>query len=225
MGRFKIYHFLIIILIGSVVLAYYSQDLYQRIEKVDDVSRKENIEEHLRSVMNIQTDASNLERINRWQCAIRMFRDKPVTGFGPGTYQFVYAKYQLTTEMTRISTNHGEKGNAHSEYLMYLSETGIVGLIIFIVLILIAVSKAIRLFNTNNDKQLKWLILSILIGLISFLIHGTFNSFIDTDKAAILFYASLAAIVAVEVYHTNKDHESANPDPRKGAVCPSQKPA
>jgi len=224
--RFKVVHFLFVVLIGILVLSYYSRDIYQNIGKVDDVSRKENIEEHFRSVMNIQTDASNLERINRWQCAVRMFRDKPVTGFGPGTYQFVYAKYQVTSEMTRISTNHGEKGNAHSEYLMYLSETGLAGLMIFLLLNYFAIARAIKIFNTCSDKKLKWFTFSIMLGLLTFLAHGTFNSFIDTDKAAILFYAAVAAIVSIDSYHSvrnDADLKIPDPDPGKGARLPSEK--
>ncbi|MBK6284042.1 MAG: O-antigen ligase family protein [Draconibacterium sp.] len=32
---------------------------------------------HISSMTNITSDASNLERINRWSCAIKMFEDKP----------------------------------------------------------------------------------------------------------------------------------------------------
>jgi O-antigen ligase len=115
--RFRLWHFMLITLFAGAVIYNYRVELYQRIEKVDAVSRARDVEEHLESVVNIQTDASNLERINRWSCAIRMFKDRPLIGFGPGTYQFVYGQYQITPEMTRISTNHGDKGNAHSEYL------------------------------------------------------------------------------------------------------------
>ena len=34
---------------------------------------------------NVSTDASNLERINRWNCAIRMYAERPFLGHGPGT--------------------------------------------------------------------------------------------------------------------------------------------
>ena len=104
---------------------YYSRDLYLSVEKVDDVSRKDNIEEHFRSVMNIQTDASNLERINRWQSALRMFKDRPFTGFGPGTNMFVYG--QLPGNFRNDTDKHQswrKRKCAHSEYLMYLSESG-----------------------------------------------------------------------------------------------------
>jgi O-antigen ligase len=50
-----------------------------------------NLKEHLNSAMNVTTDASNLERINRWSAALRMFEERPVFGWGPGTYMFFYA--------------------------------------------------------------------------------------------------------------------------------------
>jgi putative inorganic carbon (hco3(-)) transporter len=73
--------------------------------------------ENIESIFNISTDASNVERLNRWSCAVRMWEDKPVFGWGPGTYQFKYAPYQLSRQLTIISTNFGTMGNAHSEYL------------------------------------------------------------------------------------------------------------
>ena len=46
----------------------------------------EDFGERLQSAGNITTDASNLERINRWSCAIDMVKERPVFGYGPGTY-------------------------------------------------------------------------------------------------------------------------------------------
>jgi len=43
---------------------------------------------HIKSMSNVSTDASNLERINRWNCAMRMFEQRPFLGWGPGTYMF-----------------------------------------------------------------------------------------------------------------------------------------
>jgi len=73
------------------------------------------VAEHVKSITNISTDASNLERVNRWNSAMRMFRERPLMGWGPGTYQFLYAPFQNSKERTIISTNAGDRGNAHSE--------------------------------------------------------------------------------------------------------------
>ena len=91
----------------------------------------EAFEEKIQSAANVTTDASNLERINRWDCAYQMFKKRPILGFGPGTYAFEYAPFQDPENLTIISTNFGDMGNAHSEYLSALSESGIIGLLLF----------------------------------------------------------------------------------------------
>ena len=63
--------------------------------------------ENIQSITNISTDASNLERINRWQSAFRLFNERPVFGWGPGTYQFVYAPYQMSKEKTILRLGPG----------------------------------------------------------------------------------------------------------------------
>jgi putative inorganic carbon (HCO3(-)) transporter len=203
--RFRLVHFMLITLIAGGVIFYYQTDIYQYAEKVNSESRSIDVGEHLRSVMNIHTDPSNLERLNRWHCALKMFRDRPLMGFGPGTYQFIYGKYQVTSEKTGISTNHGEKGNAHSEYLTYLSETGLPGFIIFNLLLLVTVYTAIRIYRVSRRKEVRWLAIAILMGFIAYFFHGLFNSFIDTDKASVLVYGSLSALVVMDIYH--KDPE------------------
>src|SRR5690606_17884018 len=69
--------------------------------------------ERLQSATNVTSDASNLERINRWTSAVEMFKDRPWFGFGPGTYAMEYAPYQDPENLTIISTNFGNMGNAH----------------------------------------------------------------------------------------------------------------
>ena len=199
--RVRLWHLVVFTLLGMAVVFYYQTEIYRYFEKVDAVSRHGNVERHLESVMNIETDASNMERINRWKSAWRMFQDRPLTGFGPGTYQFVYGKYQLTTEMTRISTNTGNKGNAHNEFLTYMSETGMPGFVIFNILLLMNLSIALRIINTTRKKEVKWLTVALLLGFVSYFFHGLFNSFLDTDKAAVLVFGCMAGFTALDLYH------------------------
>ena len=83
----------------------------------------------MESFSNVSSDASNLERLNRWSCAWAMFQERPLWGWGPGTYQFEYAPFQTSDLRTIISTNNADLGNAHSEYLGPLAEQGVVGLV------------------------------------------------------------------------------------------------
>ena len=159
-----------------------------------------NFVEHVQSISNITSDASNLERINRWQAAIRLTNERPVFGWGPGTYQFVYSPFQSSQEKTIISTNLGDKGNAHSEYLGPLSEMGFPGMLLVIILIIFVIITGLRVYKLG-DKDVKFLSLMALLGLITYFAHGFLNNFLDTDKLSVPFWGFIAIIVALETYH------------------------
>jgi len=191
----------IIILIGSVAL--FQDQILMHLQK-NSVESSSNLVEHVYSISNITSDASNLERINRWSCAISMWREKPFFGFGPGTYMFNYAPYQLNRNRTMISTNAGDLGNAHSEYLSALSESGIFGLISFILIIITVLYTAIKTYKRLTDKRLRALILAAVSGLVTYYIHGFLNNFLDTDKLSVPFWGFTAIIVAVDLCSRGK---------------------
>lgn len=154
---------------------------------------------HLRSSANITTDQSNLERINRWKSALRMFAEKPHTGWGPGTYQFMYAPFQKPADKTAISTSFGDAGNAHSEYLGALSESGWPGALLFTLITLAGVITGIRVWYRRGRSHAGWLALALVAGLATYAIHGVMNSFLDTDKIAALWWGFLALTVAIDL--------------------------
>ncbi|MDC0460416.1 O-antigen ligase family protein [Crocinitomicaceae bacterium] len=161
----------------------------------------EAFEEKIQSAANVTTDASNLERINRWDCAIQMFKKEPITGFGPGTYAFEYAPFQDPENQTIISTNFGDMGNAHSEYLGTLSETGLLGLLLFLSIIASIFISAIRLYYKTaiQENDTKLLIMGIIVSLSSYFIHAFLNNYLDTDKAAVPVWAMCAMIIVMSL--------------------------
>jgi putative inorganic carbon (HCO3(-)) transporter len=160
-----------------------------------------NLTEQVKSISNVSTDASNLERLNRWNCAIRMFQDKPIFGWGPGTYMFHYAPYQLSYEKTIISTNEGNMGNSHSEYLGPLSEQGFLGPIFFLIIIIVTTITGVRAIRNTHSKELRMIGLSAIVGLYTYYFHGILNNFLDTDKASAPFWGFTAILVAIDVYY------------------------
>jgi len=200
-----------VVLIGmitSVALYFaYQTQITMRLEKNRQQSATD-FNKHLESMSNIKTDASNRERLNRWQCAIRMFKEKPVFGWGPGTYQFNYAPFQFAKEKTDISTNRGDRGNAHSEYLGPMAESGLPGLLFILVIVITIIYRATILYSNSRDKEIRLLTLGVLLGLITYFVHGGLNDFLDTDKAAVPFWGFVAMLVAMDVYHSKKANES-----------------
>lgn len=163
------------------------------------------IVENIQSITNISTDASNLERINRWQSAFRLFAERPVFGWGPGTYQFVYAPYQMTKEKTIISTNAGDGGNAHSEYIGPLAEQGVIGSLLMLTLVITVVYTGLTSYQRARNKKAKILALGTTLAFFGYFVHGFLNNFLDTDKLAVPVWSCAALIVVIDLYYSRQD--------------------
>ncbi len=201
----KIVFSVIIIVIGGFVL--FQDKILMDLER-NKVESSTDFSKHIKSISNITSDASNLERINRWNCAVRMFKEKPIFGWGPGTYQFNYAPFQHSDEKTIISTNAGDGGNAHSEYLGSLSESGLLGLINYALICIIIYITGTRTYHKVKDKKMKMVVAAALCGLVTYFIHGALNNFLDIDKIAVPFWGFAAMIVAIELYVAEKEPEN-----------------
>lgn len=199
--KFKLVFIIGVTLIG-LFFAFQTQ-IFLLLEQNNQDS-SDNFSEQIESMSNISTDASNLERINRWNSALRMFEEKPVFGFGPATYMFQYAPYQFSYEKTIISTNSGDGGNAHSEYLGPLAESGLLGAFSFILIIILTSYTAIRIYSYDKSYEIRLLAMVIFLGLVTYYIHGILNNFLDIDKTSALFWGFSGIIVALDVFHHQK---------------------
>ena len=159
----------------------------------------------IKSISNISTDASNIERLNRWASAMRLFKESPVVGIGPGTYQFVYGSYQKSYQLSTISTNAGDLGNAHSEYIGPMTEQGLPGVLLVAALFLTTFATGVRVYRTARDQAVGRMALAFTLSLLTYYVHGVFNNFLDTDKLSVPFWAFTAAVVALDLYSEKKE--------------------
>jgi putative inorganic carbon (hco3(-)) transporter len=189
------------VLLLAGVIAFINQDKILYKLESNKQGSADDLESHAQSVSNISTDPSNLERVNRWHCAILMFKEKPVFGFGPGTYVFKYAPFQRPEDLTIISTHSGDLGNTHSEYFNSLSEMGLLGFISWLGVFLASVATGLSLiYDKNNENWKKSLATAVLLGLITYYVHAFLNNFSDFDKIAVPLWGFLAILTALKYY-------------------------
>ncbi|HWY12246.1 MAG TPA: O-antigen ligase family protein [Bacteroidia bacterium] len=205
--RIKIKWLIILFLSASLFTIFNRNHIVSVIKqnKSDSNAKNADLIQQTKSIANITNDLSNAERINRWSCAVRMFCDKPYTGFGIGTYQFEYLHYQRKKEMTSLSVNSpynnksGRGGSAHSEYLLVLSESGVFAFLSFIGIILSALYIGMKTYYGRDSQNSRIVSLMALSGLVTYLSHSLFNNFLDVDKAAFLFWSSLSMLTAASI--------------------------
>ena len=185
-------------LVGLMVVGLSWDALVIQLERNKQDS-SDDLAQHVESISNVSSDASNLERLNRWSCAWAMFQERPLWGWGPGTYQFEYAPFQTSDLRTVISTNNADLGNAHSEYLGPLAEQGVLGLAGVLALLLATCHLGFKLQRTLHDPEKKRLAMGLFLGLITYFVHGVLNNYLDTDKASAPFWGFLALLVVLDL--------------------------
>ena len=69
-------------------------------------------------------DISTMERVYRWVAGVEMVKDKPIFGFGPGTFYSAYKAYTLSSFQTYVSDNV-DHSTVHNYFLLTFIEQGL----------------------------------------------------------------------------------------------------
>jgi O-antigen ligase len=101
------------------------------------------------TIAGIQLDTSTSARIQSWQEAIRELSQRPVLGFGVTGYRFVDAQY------VRVA-----------------AETGLLGLLIFLLLLGTILRESQRVCNACHDPFDKGLTIGFIAGFTGLLFHA-----------------------------------------------------
>lgn len=205
--KIKFKYLLMTGIVAGGIVAFNWTEINYMLMKNDAEHTTQDFGERLESMSNVSSDASNLERLNRWNSAIKMFQERPLVGFGPGTYAMQYAPFQAAADETIISTNFGTGGNAHSEYLGPLAEQGVFGLVSMIWLLIAIFYTSSMVYIRLKDKELKRIVMMLMLGLVTYFAHGVLNNYLDTDKASVPIWGFVAIIVAIDVYHSRNQEE------------------
>ncbi|MBV6403279.1 MAG: hypothetical protein GFGODING_00016 [Flavobacteriales bacterium] len=185
------------------------------------------VRESLLSITNTSTDASNRERLNRWRCAVRMFKADPWLGTGPGTYQFLYVAHQRPEEMTYLSvrepgsasrikrtwsltpdtfvrsnpqTLYDSGGTAHSEYFLALAELGITGFVAWCALLGCVLWCSRRTWWGPMPFHIRVTGLVVGAAMAAYGIHALFNNYLDDAKLAFPFWTMIAVLQLVRSF-------------------------
>ncbi len=196
--RVPVWALALVLITGGTAYLVNKDQITIALERNRDES-SDDLAEHVSSMGNISSDASNLERINRWNSALRMFEERPVFGWGPGTYMFQYAPFQAAEDRTIISTNFGLNGNAHSEYLGPLAEQGVLGMVLMVLLVTVTSYRALRLYPRMPAGEDKHLFTGAFLGLVTYYAHGVLNNYLDLDKASVPFWGMTIMVVLFDI--------------------------
>lgn len=150
-------------------------------------------------------DISTMERVYRWVAGVEMIIDRPLTGFGPGTFYNFYKSYTVTSFQTYVSDNPDQSG-VHNYFLMTFIEQGLIGFLIFAALCFTILIYGERIYHLAVSSKEKSLIMSALLSFIIILSMLLINDLVETDKVGTFFFVNAAIICYFEhKYRRNTD--------------------
>ena len=109
-----------------------------------------------------------LERMAHWQSALAMWTDHPWLGVGIGNYEPAYARYALPLWPHAL-------GHAHNYYLNVAAESGLLGLLAYLLLWSLALLAAWRAVRRANGWSFG-LALGVLGVLVHLSVHNVFDN-------------------------------------------------
>lgn len=159
--------------------------------------------EHLVATYQLK-DMSTAERFYRWVAGVRMIKDGWKTGFGPNTFYNNYRSYTVPAFKTWVSTND-EHSTVHNYFLLLLIEQGVIGLLLFLMLLAVAFHKAQRLYHTESDPFWKRTVALIAVILAMICTVNFLSDLIETDKVGSVFYLCLAVLMIADKKTSGSD--------------------
>ena len=119
-------------------------------------------------------------RTDVWRVGWRMVEDEPVRGIGAGNFANTSVHYLLQPgAIVRDDFIVDTPKVAHNSYLEVLAELGVIGLVLFTLVLAFALTcivKATRLFARLEDRQMELLSRGLLVALVGLLASDLFGS-------------------------------------------------
>ncbi len=121
-----------------------------------------------------------------WEGASQIYKEHPVLGYGPRTFHQVFP----------FPERFSDKGigSWHNDFLQIYFESGILGEISFLLLIVLPFIKGINLMKKIKDVQNKSIILGILLAILGIVLSALFAGFIDSPVLALIFVFLISVI-------------------------------
>lgn len=126
-------------------------------------------------------------RTELWQDSFQIIRHFPIFGTGLGTYQYIFPKYK------RMARGDLLYDHAHNDYLEFLSDTGILGFLLFFGMTVLFLARGFKKWRERKDPFAVGMGAGGLAGILAILIHSSvdFNLKIPANMLLLLIVFGL----------------------------------
>jgi O-antigen ligase len=164
------------VVLGILVIAAQSSMVTQRFEMALAEARS----------AETQKQTSVGLRINAWKAGLSLWQESPVMGRGTGSYQ--HLMFTEKSEMVGGCENNPVCLQPHSQYVLFLAEQGLVGLLLFVVLLGALVWPALKSPQIQTNLSAAFAC--------AFAVHSAFDSGLRMGTQMFVFMVLTVALAA-----------------------------
>jgi len=141
------------------------------------------------------------ERFFLWEKSLAIAKANPLLGVGLGQWRLVFPAYGQTQQFRESDGGQAEIffQRPHNDFLWVLTETGIIGLLSYLVILGIAIFYSVKIYFKSNDADNRALAIFMLFGIIGYMVIAFFSFPKERIVHNIFLILNLAFIVST--YH------------------------
>ena len=155
--------------------------------------------DRLARLLNPISDAGVTGRVAIVRDSLKMLRDRPVLGWGLGTFPVVYPAYR--SFFTNLWVNE-----AHNDFVQTLVETGVVGFTFAASFLVLLCQKGIHNLKRWRSDTQSSIALAAFLGCIGILVHSFFDFNLQIPANAAFFFV-LSALVTARFSNSKVSHD------------------
>ncbi len=130
-----------------------------------------------------------------WESTFYMALRKPWLGWGRGAYFIFYPQFRVTEYwISRAPTDLTI--HAHNEFLQIWVETGLLGLIVFLGLIIMVLRSGVLSFNCQKGSNQRFMLAGLISGVCGLLTHNLVCNNLQMPSSAVILWFALGMILA-----------------------------
>lgn len=154
------------------------------------------------STIGTLQDSSNLYRFNLWNTSVNILKDFWISGIGTGYLPFMKIFPLYMSSMAPYHT--------HNTFLQIAIETGLIGLIVFIGLILALIKTSITIVLQSKSKFIKIFSAAYVSALLGLSMHGLVEHILYNPKIIMTFWFIIGMIVSLYIVNKESSKEGNN---------------
>lgn len=146
-------------------------------------------------------------RLKIWQGTWRMIKERPLTGWGAGTFYIVYPNFRVPEYFLNPHSVNATR-HAHNELLEVTAEAGIIGVGFFLWLLIVVFSRGIKSFNRQPLDLTNFINAGLMAGMMALLIQNLTGVNLRFEASGLYLYLFLGLISATCSISQNHKEEN-----------------